>query len=187
MPAKLTLITPSYRITNLEKVKASINFDYVEQWIIVYDGSKIRQNPNLFHHEKIEEYVFLGYGMSGNPQRNFALTKIKNEDTYLYYLDDDTLLHENLYLLLDAIHGVNLYTFNQYNTGHVNNTMVGNDIRISCIDTGCFLCHYSLIKGIIWVPDRYEADGIYIMECYRKNKEKHEYINLICSNYNALQ
>ena len=41
---KITIITPSYRIDNLYKIKESINFEYVHEWIIVYDGSKIITN-----------------------------------------------------------------------------------------------------------------------------------------------
>ena len=191
MPAKMTIITPSYRTVNLHKLKESINFDYVDQWIIVYDGSKIKENPTLFNHEKIDEYVFQGDGRSGNPQRNYALTKIKNEDTYLYYLDDDNLIHSNLYYLLLNCDGVHLYTFNQYNTHnpmspYTNNTMFGNDVRVGGIDTAMFLCHFSLIKGIRWVFDKHEADGIYISECYQKNKDKHVYVNAIMCNYNIL-
>ena len=31
---KITIITPSYRIDNLYKIKESINFEYVHKWII---------------------------------------------------------------------------------------------------------------------------------------------------------
>jgi hypothetical protein len=37
------------------------------------------------------------------PQRNYALTKITNPNTLLYYLDDDNILHPNLYKWLDNI------------------------------------------------------------------------------------
>jgi hypothetical protein len=113
---KITIITPSYRTTNLEKIKNSILFDYVNEWIIVYDGKKIHENPGLFEKEnnKIKEYVHNGDGISGNPQRNYALTKITNKDTYIYYLDDDNIIHPDLYNLLDFIDNT-IYTFNQYN------------------------------------------------------------------------
>jgi hypothetical protein len=42
-------------------------------------------------HEKIKEYIYKCSGISGNGQRNFALTKITNENTLLYYLDDDNV------------------------------------------------------------------------------------------------
>ena len=100
---KLTIITPCYRVSNLADLKKSINFDYVHEWIIVYDGSKITENPHLFSEDKIKEYVHDGYGLSGNPQRNYALTKITNENTMLYYLDDDNVVHPNLYTFLNIM------------------------------------------------------------------------------------
>ena len=42
---KLTIITPSYRVNNLTDIKKSINFEYIDEWIIVYDGNKIGSNP----------------------------------------------------------------------------------------------------------------------------------------------
>ena len=39
---KLTIITPSYRINNLIEIKKSLNFEYIDEWIIVYDGNKIK-------------------------------------------------------------------------------------------------------------------------------------------------
>ena len=49
---KITIITPSYRIDNLLKLEKSINFDYVNEWIIVYDQSKMLENPNIFKNNK---------------------------------------------------------------------------------------------------------------------------------------
>ena len=45
---KTTIITPSYRIDNFKKINQSINFEYVDEWIIVYDGNKIESNPCIF-------------------------------------------------------------------------------------------------------------------------------------------
>ena len=45
---QITTITPSYRIDNLKKVKQSINFEYIDEWIIVHDGNKIESNPCIF-------------------------------------------------------------------------------------------------------------------------------------------
>ena len=103
---KVTIITPSMRPDNLFKVKKSINFDYVNEWIIVYDGSKILKNPHLFTHKengKIKEYIHTSQGISGNPQRNYALDQIRNQDTYLYFLDDDNVMHKDLFKLLDIL------------------------------------------------------------------------------------
>ena len=117
---KLTLITPSYRVNNLLEIKKSINFEYIEEWIIVYDGSKIINNPHLFENQennKIKEYIYKceDGGMSGNPQRNYALSKITNPNALMYYLDDDNIIHPNFYKLLNIIDNNKIYTFNQSN------------------------------------------------------------------------
>jgi hypothetical protein len=69
-PNKLTIITPSYRINNLLEIKKSLNFEYIEEWIIVYDGNRIATNPYIFkENEKIKEYIYKCSGISGNGQR----------------------------------------------------------------------------------------------------------------------
>lgn len=183
----MTIITPCYRLNNLNKIKESIDFNYVDEWIIVYDGTKIDTLPNIFQHEKIKEYICKGDGIEGNDQRNYGITQIKNEDTYLYFLDDDNIIHPGLYTLINKIIGIKLYTFNLYKSkGPFIGMMYGTDIRVGGVDTSMFLCHYSLIKGIFWIKDLYGADGYYIKECVLKNKNNHVFINEILCYHNAL-
>ena len=182
---KQTIITPSYRVNSLIEIKTSINFEYIDQWIIVYDGNKIEANPCIFQgNNKIKEYVFERKGTSGNPQKNYALNKITNPNTLLYNLDDDNVLHPNLYILLDNNIRVRdydeTYTFNQYR-------IKCNNINVGYIDTAMVIIPFSLCKNIKWKLDIYEADGYYIKECYDKNKDKHAYIDEdLCYN-NFLQ
>ncbi len=180
---KLTIITPSYRTNNLLQIKESICFDYIDEWIIVYDGSKITDNPCLFKDQengKIKEYVYRGEGISGNPQRNYALTKVENPNTLLYYLDDDNVIHPCLYKLLNIIDNEKLYTFNQHNR------IKGNNIKVGQIDTAMIIVPYKLCKDEKWILDKYEADGYYITECYNKNKDKHIYVDNDLCYYNKI-
>jgi hypothetical protein len=179
---KITIITPSYRINNLLEIKKSINFDYVDEWIIVYDGSKIINNPKLFEDDKIKEYVYkCNYkGISGNPQRNFALDNITNPDTLLYFLDDDNIIHPNLYRLLNIIDNTKMYSFNQYNR------IKGNNICVNKIDTAMVLIPYKSCENIKWILNLYNADGYYIQECYNKNKKKLIYVNNDLCYYNKI-
>jgi len=180
---KLTIITPSYRIDNLLEIKKSINFNYIEEWIIVYDGSKIIDNPKLFENQennKIKEYVYKGEGISGNPQRNYALSKITNHNTLLYYLDDDNIIHQNIYRLLNIIDNNKIYTFNQYNR------IKGNNINVGMIDTAMIIIPYNLCKNVKWILDKYDADGYYIKECYDENKNIHTYVDNDLCYYNKL-
>jgi hypothetical protein len=180
---KITIITPSIRLSNLMTIKNSINFDYVDEWIIVYDGNKISEHPHLFLHEgnpKIKEYLHASEGMYGNPQRNYALDHIQNEDTYLYFLDDDNLIHQDLYKLLNLLDDGKIYTFDQ------ENKLTGNKIALSKIDTAMFLIDFKLCQTIRWELHEYAADFYYIHECYSKHKEKWVYVNNALCTYNLL-
>ena len=158
----------------------------IEEWIIVYDGSKIIDNPYLFGNQennKIKEYVYKceNGGRSGNPQRNYALSKITNPDALIYYLDDDNIIHPDLYRLLNIINNNKIYTFNQYNI--IN----GDNIKVGYIDTAMFIIPYNLCKKIRWILDKYEADGYYIKECYDEDKNKHIYVDNHLCYYNNYQ
>lgn len=180
---KITIITPSYRVNNLLEIKKSINFDYVDEWIIVYDGSKISENPNLFKNQennKIKEYVHISNGISGNPQRNYALSKVTNANTMLYYLDDDNIIHPNLYRLLKIMDNDKIYTFNQFNR------LAGNNINVGCIDTAMTIIPFRKCSNITWLTDIYEADGYYIKRCYDNNATSHIYVDNDLCYYNKL-
>ena len=177
---RMTIITPSIRPWNLPFVKDSIDFDYVDEWIIVYDGSKIGENPHLFDHPKIKEYIHTSQGRSGNPQRNFALDHVQNENTYIYFLDDDNTIHPDLYRLLDVVGDGYLYTFDQ------KDRLLGNSIARYRIDTAMFLVDFKLCKGIKWRIFEYTADFDFVNACYSRNKDRWVYVNNVLCNYNTL-
>jgi len=187
---KITIITPSIRPENLLKIKESINFDFIDEWIIVYDGTKILTNPKLFSDDKITEYVYTGIGNSGNSQRNYALDNVKNKNTYIYFLDDDNCIHPELYdELIKNIQSNKIYTFDQIRPADVypfKELLKGNNIRINNIDTAMFLIDYNLCKDTRWIVNRYNSDGIFIVQCYLKNKKNWIYINKVLSYYNSV-
>jgi predicted O-methyltransferase YrrM len=193
---KITIITPSCRPSNLIKLNESIDFDYVTNWIIVYDGSKVNENPHLFSdNDKIKEYVCNDEGNFGNAQRNYALNMIKNinnePSTYLYFLDDDNIIHPQLYFLLDVINKNQFYTFNQVRgppeQEETSYILKGNNVEIGSIDTAMILIDYNLCKEIRWHPEYYQSDGMYIGDCYNVNKDKWIFVDNNLSYYNAIQ
>jgi hypothetical protein len=76
--------------------------------------------------------------IAGCGQRNFALTKISNPDTLLCYLDDDNIIHPDLYNLSDFIDNNTIYTFNQYNR------IKGNNINVGYIDSAMVIIPFNL-------------------------------------------
>jgi hypothetical protein len=62
---------------------SNVAIDVIDECIVVYDRNKIESNPCIFQgNDKVKEHVIKGEGISGNPQRHYALTKITNSNTY---------------------------------------------------------------------------------------------------------
>jgi len=184
-PKKLSIITPCTRPQNLMRIKESIPFEYVHEWIIVYDESKV-VNPHLFQDERIKEYGCQGYSMVGNIQRNYGLDRITG-DTYVYFLDDDTIMHPDLPTLLQTIEPGHIYTFDQQRSNQefpYTDCLKGNKIEMFGIDTAMCLIDSSLCKKIRWETDEYAADAIFIAECYSSNPNTWIYVNRTLSYYN---
>jgi glycosyltransferase involved in cell wall biosynthesis len=186
---KITIITPSIRPENMHKIYEHIQWEHVAEWIIVYDGKKITENPQLFSSDKISEYVYSGEGISGNPQRNYALDHVKHKDSFIYFLDDDNLIHPELFSIVNNLQENKMYTFNQIRPPDVfpfTDYLKGNKIEVFQIDSAMFLIDYQLCRHIRWNPYYYYSDGIFIMECYSTHKDKWVYIDQILCYYNKL-
>jgi hypothetical protein len=197
---KIYLITPVSRKKNLIKIKKTIKFNYFFKWIIIYDTKIIKDKTKIFSDNKniIELFHKQKFSVSGNAQRNLALkylNKIKNKDFYIYFLDDDNVIHKNFYIILDKIKSNSrkkIYTFDQYRNDkiYLNNKfeylkiLKGNKIIKGNIDIAMFLPHFSLVNNIRWKIDKYESDGRYIVDCFNKKTKYHEYIPIIGCYYN---
>jgi len=180
----LTIITPCCRQDTLQKVFDTINFEKVDKWIIVYDTSHDRRYTKQFEdHPKIIE-VFCGGGISGNPQRNHAIDLVM--DGYIYFLDDDNIIHPNFWSIVDQLDNTHFYTFDQLRDNK-SEILPGGTCEIARIDTAMFIVHTNHIKGLRWKEHLYTADGYFIKELCSKNAELHKYIPITASYYNKLR
>jgi hypothetical protein len=179
----LTIITPCYRQKNIAALYDSIQFDKITKWIIVYDTSNDRKYDKLYeNHPKIIELECSG-GISGNPQRNYALNIV--EDGYVYFLDDDNIIHHNFWSIVDGLDGERFYTFDQLRKK--NGEMIhGNNIAFEKIDTAMYIVHRKHIGTIRWRLDIYQADFYFIHDINVNNKGAHMYLNTIGCYYNYL-
>ena len=177
---KITVITPCSRPENLLKIKESLNFEHIVEWIIVYDNIIC---TTQFENEKISEYCHKSEGKYGFPQRNYGLSVIKNEKSYIHFLDDDNIVHPDLYNL--SLLPNKIYTFDQENKdGSLR--LTGNHIRVRKIDTAMFLVWFPMVKGIQFITDKYDSDGYYITTCYSNNKGSLIYVPKILCWYNKI-
>ena len=194
----INIITPCCRSKNLKQIYDSINFDFVSSWFIVYDTSKNRSYQKQFEdHPNIFELECSDKSDVGNAQRNLGLKLIK--DGFIYFLDDDNIIHPELYNIIPLLDKNYLYTFNQLRVENGNDEpwvlfnneggkiLYGNQVVVKKIDIAQYIFHKDMVDNSKFVLDVYFADGIFISEIYEKNKQKHIYINKVAAYYNKIK
>lgn len=166
---KLHLVTPCSRPQNLPKIKESINFPC--KWWIVFDAEEILKTEI----EKSDdiELLCIKHKSSGNAQRNLALDNIT--DGYVYFLDDDNLMHSDFYkytedILQTAPETQCIFYSQQVRKDYIRNVSP-TTIRVNHIDQAQFLLSREII-GDRRYQYKYEADGLFIEALYREKKDK---------------
>jgi hypothetical protein len=161
----INIITPCSRPQNLHKIADSINIPKENyRWIVVCDSESlpdkdlIPNNCEIYTHKNPNS-------ISGNSQRNFALDLISKG--YVYFNDDDTLVHQDLWENIKDLDN-DFITFYQL-TKQGNIRLLG-EVKYQRIDSNNFLLSREIIGNTRWVLNRYEADGLFAIECYQKSK-----------------
>ena len=187
MNNKITIITPCSRIHNLPMLYESIKFDKIHKWIIVYDTTVNSYCHSFIHSEQIIEVDCKSSlnGVVGNTQRNYALSLVE-DDNYIYFLDDDNIIHPNFWEIVEELETDTIYTFNQYRDKH-EHILLGNRIEMNYIDTAMYIIHKNMIGDIKWQEDLYQADGKFISDVYLTGRYKHKYFQKYYCYYNYLK
>ena len=183
----LTIITPCSRDDNIPAVFKSINFDKITKWIIVYDTStKTEYNKLYENHPKIMEVECNIKPLSGKgqPQRNYGMSLV--DDGYIYFLDDDNIIHPEFWSIVDLLDNEHFFTFDQIRN-ESGEILSGNNLQVCFIDTAMFIVHKKHIGDIKWLEDRFASDGFFICAINTNNNESHVYISSIGCYYNYLQ
>ena len=93
----LSIITPCSRPQNLSRIWPSI--PQGSQWLIVRDAADDTEVPGeLKSAPGVEVHCLAGGGRWGNAQRNLGLSLADRD--YVYFLDDDNVMHPALPALL---------------------------------------------------------------------------------------
>jgi hypothetical protein len=179
---KLQIITPCSRPENLEKIKANIEsiVKVSYDWYITFD---YKTEPIYIESENIK--LFKNYDNNsnfGNMERNWGL-KFKDGYEFVYFLDDDNLLHEDFMQLFEYIDSTSdIYVFNQKDRMQSGTDKGCTEGRT---DSACFLIRTNIIGDLKWHPFDYGADGRFIGMLQDKNVVK--FIPKIFCQYNALR
>lgn len=177
----LQIITPCSRPQNLQKIKENIEqiVTVTYDWYIIFDDKTdminiISDNVKVFKNNQS--------GNFGNKERNIGL-KYKDDYKFVYFLDDDNLLHDNFMELFNYIDEISdIYVFNQENRLQSGTNKVCSENQI---DTACFLIKSSIIKNNEWNPTIYAADARFIADLQYRSVVK--FIPKTFCKYNALR
>ena len=170
----INVITPCTRVDNLWKLYESINFPNY-RWLVVFDGKHISSIPPDLP-PTVEPHIHYDENSTvGNSQKNYGLDLIT--DGWVYFLDDDTILHPHLYSAVEPfLHTHDFIHFGQY-WNYITNyqgrwiytyRLSGETIQPEWVDTGMYLTHHSLIGDCRWIPSLYESDGIWGEQMYTR-------------------
>ena len=151
------------------------------RWIVVVDSDKlpseelIPDNCEIYLHQNINSIV-------GHSQRNYALELITTG--WIYSNDDDTVIHPQLWENIKDV-TADFISFTQIKSD-LSINIVGDLINIGSIDSHNFIVNINSVSDLRFVINKYEADGIFAVECYAKAITK-IFINKALSVYNSLR
>ena len=165
---RLTIVTPCSRPQNLPLMAESIKpgrslFDVI--WMVIFDNGECPQSE------------------VGNYQRNCALEAIK--DGLVYFLDDDTLIHPELFDELAKVK-TGAVAFGQVLNGGIRYASPAT-MKVCQIDMGQVAIQREVIGDARFALGVYEADGIFIQAVYGNNPEAWSFIEKPLCYYNKLR
>lgn len=180
----LNIVTPCSRPENLQTIATTINIPKENyRWIIVFDLDEFPEEQYI--PENCEKYLHRNpKSVVGHSQRNFALDLI--DKGFVYMNDDDTAIHPDLWENIKNVdEDVDFITFAQLDTMNCLR-LTGQEVKLERIDSHNYMVSRELIGDIRWQFEKYDADGLFAMECYKHSK-KHLYIPKVLSIYNWLR
>ena len=189
MTPLLTIITPCSRPANLPELKASIQRMRCYQksavrWVIVHDANDDEFIPCIG--EAWVDEIRVKGGIFGNLQRNWGMSLVA--DGYVYFLDDDTLMHPDFSLcMVEYLHRLNYAgaIIPQLLPDGTIRTNTPETVKVNQIDMAQVILKRSAIKTQF--VQQYEADGLLIEEVFNKNRTKFLFMQEVKCYYNRLK
>lgn len=183
----INIVTPCSRPENLIEMSKSINIpDERYRWIVVFDAEAV---PDIDLPKNVIALAVKDKdGISGNPQRNYAIDFIASnpihKDEYLLFFDDDTILHPNFWeSVKDCEEDIVSWKQSWADGSH---RLYAGEYSIGAIDSGSFMVKRSIIGDLKWQKEKYDADGYFAEQIITKAKTNKE-IDKYLSYYNYLR
>jgi hypothetical protein len=181
----LSIITPCSRPQNLTRIWPSIPRGC--QWLIVLDRSDTSEIPeDLKGAPGVELHCLKGGGSWGNAQRNLGLSLAERD--YVYFLDDDNIVHPALPpLLVEHVASGNIVVVNQRFADGRLRLKAGAPVRVGKIDSAQVLVPRQCAAQCRWQRTLYLADGLYFRELYRAFQARFLFLDVDAAYYNYLR
>lgn len=183
---EFSIVTPCIRPMLLDKVAQSISFELITRWIIVYDIGVAHRN--MSHSKVIEmDRPSTKSAVAAGFSRNVALAKISSG--LVYFLDDDNIVHPDLWRLLPLFEAGYIYTFDRFTpSGRPHpGRHSGRVCAEKWIDSAQFVVDRQLIGNRTFDDAHVGEDGRWIQGLCQEFKNRHTYLPFVLSFYNALR
>jgi hypothetical protein len=207
------IVTPCSRPENLNQIEESIkkallyigepseNIKY--RWVIVYDKSVAyplkciellgRKTTKAIHYRSPHKNALVGHSHRNHFIKIYKSVIHRRENDWVYFLDDDTVLHEKFFSLIvkELQPDRTAILFNQLNADGTPRLYANHsNIKVGHIDMGQYIVNLKRIPEKLQFDENdYCADGIFIEELFKQtnNKEGFVVINEFLSHYNKLR
>lgn len=184
------IVTPCSRPENLERVRHSIHFDKIDKWFIVYDNRKCEFKKKYSDDDpQIVEMECHDEGIAGHQCRNKALECIE-KDGFVYFVDDDNVIHSNFWNFVFDPKKALVYTFDQQLNppdSMFPDIRTGSLPFVDQIDMAQYVVHTSLVSNRRFLVNFYNADGRFVEDIVKTHASKWKYIPEIGCYYNFLK
>ena len=206
----LHIVTPVSRPELIAKIAKSIKDQYYPtpnlriEWHLVFDAALTGDQKNyifsqlmfidfanILHSDTAKAFV-------GHAHRNFFLNHLRKEvygsNHWIYFLDDDTILHPDFISTvtdilpqMDLTHGCII--FNQdFNESRPRLVADKNNVRVGHIDMGMYMFRFMPDDMVMFDPADYCADGIYAEHLFQLHGSSGFHrLNKTLSYYNYLR
>lgn len=159
------------RVENLPKIAVDLvnHLDELDwKWYCVFDyGIKIppRNIVDLVKDNIAFWDTTRHAGHWGSGCRNTALDEIQDDDTWIYFLDDDNTIHHGFQYAfqhaLDQNPDAVWFIFNQLRKDGTIYLFATDRPRVNYVDTGQCVLKRWIIRDLRFDLNKYEADGIF--------------------------
>lgn len=208
---RLNIVTPCSRPENLLAIQKSINsfcaqyknnfeWDIDCVWHIIFEQSKLDSIVDRTYIKYLKSrldknnqyYWNTSNGIAGHTHRNFILNKLSGQTGWVYFNDDDNIIHKDFAEVSFNQEDAAAIVFSQKTSDGQIRSYEGiqllaapENMKLRHIDTAQLVYNLYNIGSLMFDDRYYWADGLFSEEFYKRHKNVLFYKKLFCY-YNFL-